>query len=249
MSLITQIEAETALMNSVRRMPLPMPAEFEAGFLWSQYKAAEADASRLLRVALEPTQVFAGDPDQSEIDALSGAPYIVEAAYDYEPDMFQYDKWGFVVTRQRPIIAVQSFRISFPALAAHPFDISPDWIKLDRKYGQIRVVPTGSTMATPIAMHLMQIIGGGRFVPHMVRLRYTAGLSDAANQYPDLLDVIKKMALLRIIDGMFFPQSGSISADGLSQSTSVDTQKMHDGIDDKLDALRDAIHGVRCMVV
>lgn len=260
MSLITQIEAETALMNSVRRMPLPMPAEFEPGFLWSQYKAAEADASRQLRVPLQPTQIFAGDPTDAEIAALTTVsadpepvtttmPHLVEAAYDYEPDMFQYDKWGFVVTRQRPIIAVQSFRISFPALAAHPFDISPDWIKLDRKYGQIRVVPTGSTMATPIAMHLMQIIGGGRFVPHMVRLRYTAGLSDAANQYPDLLDVIKKMALLRIIDGMFFPQSGSISADGLSQSTSVDTQKMHDGIDDKLDALRDAIHGVRCMVV
>ena len=260
MPLITQIEAETALTNSVRRMALPMPAEFEAGFLWSQYRAAEADASRQLRVLLQPTQVFAGDPTDAEIAALTTVsadvvpvttvmPHIIEAAYDYEPDMFQYDKWGFIVTRQRPIIAVQSIQMVFPAVASHPFDIAADWIRMDRKYGQIRIVPTGASMATPIAMHLMQIIGGGRAVPHMVRIRYTAGLTDAANNYPDLLDVIKKMALLRIIDGMFFPQSGSISADGLSQSISVDAQKLHDGIDDKLDALRDSIHGVRCMVV
>ena len=260
MPLINQIEAETALINAVRRMALPMPAEFEAGFLWSQYKAAEIDASRQLRVLLQPTQIFAGDPTDAEIAALTTVsddvipvtttvPHLVEAAYDYEPDMFLNDKWGFVVTRQRPIIAVQSFQIAFPALAAQPFNIAADWIRMDRKYGQIRIVPTGATMATPIAMHLMQIIGGGRSVPHMVKIRYTAGLTDAVNNYPDLLDVIKKMALLRIIDGMFFPQSGSISADGLSQSTSVDTQKLHDGIDDKLDSLRDAIHGVRCMVV
>jgi hypothetical protein len=260
MPLLSQIDAETALQASLNRMAMPMPSSYEAGFLWSQYKAAEADASRQLRVLFEPTQIFAGDPTDDEIAALTTVsdgpepvtttvPHLVEAAYDYEPDMFQNDKWGFIVTRQKPIIAVQSIQMVFPAVASHPFDIAADWIRMDRKYGQIRIVPTGASMATPIAMHLMQIIGGGRSVPHMVRIRYTAGLTDAVNNYPDLLDVIKKMALLRIIDGMFFPQSGSISADGLSQSTSVDTQKLHDGIDDKLDALRDAIHGIRCMFV
>lgn len=237
-----------------------MPSSYEAGFLWSQYKAAEADASRQLRVLFEPTQIFAGDPSAAEISALTTTtsgptpvtttvPHLVEAQYDYEPDMFQSEKWGFIVARQRPIIDVQSIHLAFPALGVNPYEIPLQWIRLDRKYGQIRIVPTGASMATPLAMHLMQIIGGGRSVPHMVIIRYTAGLTDAVNNYPDLLDVIKKMALLRIIDGMFFPQSGSISADGLSQSTSVDTQKLHDGIDDKLDALRDAIHGIRCMVV
>lgn len=249
MPLLTQIQAETALTAAVGRMALPMPGSFEPGFLWRQYRAAEADAARQLRVFFEPTQVFAGDPTADELAALGDAPHHVEAAYDYEPDMFRGDKWGLIATRQRPIINVQSVRMAFPAIASAPFDIAQDWLRVDRKYGQIRIVPTGASMATPIAMHLMQIVGGGRSVPQMVTVRYTAGLTDAVNDFPDLIDVIKKMTLLRIIDGMFFPQSGSISADGLSQSTSVDIQKLHDGIDDKLDALRDAIHGPRMIVL
>jgi hypothetical protein len=182
MPLITQIEAETALMNSVRRMALPMPAEFEAGFLWSQYKAAEVDAARQLRVLLQPTQIFAGEPTGEEIAALTTVsddpepvtttvPHLVEAAYDYQPDMFQYDNWGFIATRQKPIIAVQSIQFAFPALSTTPFDIRQDWIRTDSKYGQIRIIPTGASMATPLAMHMMRIVGGGRSVPHMVRIR------------------------------------------------------------------------------
>lgn len=251
MTILSQSAAEAALTGAINRVALPglRGISFEDGFLWGQYLAAEADASRQLRVLFAPTVVFAGDPSPEEIAALDGAPFLVEAAYDYEPDMFRDDKWGMILTRQRPIVSVERVEMVFPAIASAPFRVPADWIRLDRKYGQIRIVPAGAAMATPIAMHLMQIVGGGRSVPHMVRVRYTAGLTDVATNYPDLIDVIKKMAVLRIIDGQFFPQSGSISGDGLSRSVSVDVQKLHDGIDDKLDLLREAIHGVRMVVL
>jgi len=66
------------------------------------------------------------------------------------------------------------------------------------------------------------------------------------------LDAVLKKAALKILEDAFLPQSGSISADGLSQSMSVDMDKYHDAIDRILNGgkgsnggLMTAIHGVR----
>ena len=55
-----------------------------------------------------------------------------------------------------------------------------------------------------------------------------------------------------IITDAFLPQSGSISADGLSQSLSVDVAKYYESIDLAIDGpkgghggLMSAIHGIR----
>ena len=92
-------------------------------------------------------------------------------------------------------------------------------------------------------------MAGGRVIPAMIRVRYVAGLKNVARDFPDLVDVVKKMAILRILQTAFLPQSGTISADGLSQSTSLDIQKWHDGVDDALDVLMQAIHGPRMTVL
>lgn len=63
------------------------------------------------------------------------------------------------------------------------------------------------------------------------------------------MDLIQKMAVLRIIEDAFVPQSGSISADGLSRSFSADAAKFAARVDDQLDALRQSLHGIRCMVM
>jgi hypothetical protein len=62
--------------------------------------------------------------------------------------------------------------------------------------------------------------------------------------------------VLKVIDDGFLPQSGSISADGLSQSLSVDMDKYHDAIGRTLNGgkgsnggLMTAIHGIRVGVV
>ena len=76
----------------------------------------------------------------------------------------------------------------------------------------------------------------------------TAGIKDVHAEYPDLVNVIKRTAVLDILKDAFTPQSGSISADGLSQSVSSDMDKYQDANNKTIASIRDAIHGVRFTV-
>lgn len=219
-------------------------------YVWAKLLAAEADAERQLRVFFGPVEMLPEGTTQAEIDALpAGTRWLAEPAYDWGPSDFQGDRWGYLVTRQRPIIAVAWMRFAYPIPVNTIFEVPGDWIHVDHKYGHIRLVPTGTPFGAPLSAYVMSVVGGGRNIPHMLRVRYTAGLKDALADYPDLVDLLKKMAVLRILGDRFLPQSGSISADGLSQSLSIDYQKYQDAVEHQIDTLRQAIHGVRMMVV
>lgn len=227
-------------------------------FLWGKIVAAESEIKHTLRVPLVPTQFFAATPTSAEDLALTqpGVPTDIDAAYDYDPEFFQGDKWGFIVTRQKPVQSVQRIRFAYPSPANLFFDIPLDWIRLDQKYGHIRLVPATSAFSAPLSAFMMQALGGGRTIPFMMQVTYIAGIADAWKDYPELIDVIKKLAVLKAVEDGFLPQSGSISADGLSQSMSVDMEKYRDTIDHILNGpkgsnggLMTAIHGVRNSVM
>ena len=214
-------------------------------YLWEKLKAAEADAMHQLRVLFQPTTVFAGDPTQAELDALGSAPYAVEPAYDFEPGMWNGDRWGFIATRQKPILSVAAVEFSWAGTGT-VFAIPSAWIRFDRKYGHIQFVPSGPAQNMPLSMYMMQTMGGGRVMPQMIRMRYTAGLENPARDYPDLLDLIQRMVSLRLLTDCALAASTSISADGLSQSSSPpDLDKMGDAIEAALNRIRDRIHGIR----
>jgi len=219
--------------------------------IYRKLLAAEKSVSRSLRVFLEPTIMVPDDATQDEIDLLEaeGANYAQEAAYDYDPDFFSAGTGGYVVTKQKPIISVESMRFYYPGPTQRVWEIPKDWIRLDRKYGHIRLVPQAMSVSVPIASFVLNALGGGKSIPFMIQIRYTAGLKDAANDFPDVIDVINKEAALKILQSAFLPNSGSISADGLSQSQSIDMQKWSDMINERLNTLRDAIHGIRVMTV
>jgi hypothetical protein len=110
-------------------------------YLTSKLKAAEADASRRLRVAFGPVTVFAGTPTDEELAALpEGAQWVEESAYDYEPMGWTADQWGYLILRKRPVIAVTSMRFIYPP-ANTVFSVPVSWIRLDKKAGHIRIVP------------------------------------------------------------------------------------------------------------
>ncbi|MFZ4538509.1 hypothetical protein [Propionivibrio sp.] len=219
-------------------------------YLYSKLIAAEADAARRLRVLLEPTTVFAGEPTDAEITAVGTSPWIEEAAYDYEPELWNTEDWGYLVLRNKLVSKITSLEFVYPAPVAGSFLMPPSWIRLDKKAGHLRFVPGGSSMSVgAFSTMILSMMAGGRHVPQMIRVRYTAGMANAARDYPDLIDLIKKMAVLRIINDAFVPQSGSISADGLSQSFSADVDKFSSGVDSMLGTLRDSLQGVRCMVM
>ena len=220
-------------------------------YLLSQILAAEAEVARRLRVLLEPTTVFAYPVTEAETDALDGAPWVEEAAYDYDQDYFWPDRWGYLVTRQRPVISVAFVRLNYPNPTTSFFTIPADWLRLDKKYGHLRFVPASATAIVPLGAYMLQVLGGGTTIPAMIELRYTAGLSDARNKWPDLVDVILKLAAVKVVEGFIRPASASISADGLSQSLSVKTSDYRDLIETQLfgpkgcnGGLKTAIHGI-----
>ena len=110
--------------------------------------------------------------------------------------------------------------------------------------------------AVGLGLERVKNLIAGRVIPSMVQYIYTAGLVDVQRNYPELLDCIKKSAVCKIVADAYLPQSGSISADGLSESVSVDLSKYHEAIDHILNGppgsnggLMSKIHGVRIMVM
>lgn len=230
--------------------------EVSDDYLWQKIRAAESEISHTLRVPLVPTRFFPNKPTQEQIDALDGMAWAVDAAYDYDPDMFHFDKWGYFVTRQKPIISVERMWFSYPSRTDGWFTVPNDWIRTDARYGHIRLVPSSPAIFTTMSTFIMTALAGSRTIPFMINLEYTAGLADVETTYPELLDCIKKMAVLKVISDAFLPQSGSISADGLSQSISIDMSKYHESVDRILNGeqgsnggLMSKIHGIRMMVI
>lgn len=224
-------------------------------YLWEKLCAAEAYVAGLLRVPLVPTRYFPIQPSADEIAALGGMPWQIDAGYDYVPEMFERDKWGYLVTRHRPVISVEYVRFAYPTQNQGFFNVPLDWLRVDSRPGHVRIVPSNSALLMGTAGFAMTSMINRRSIPDMVQVAYTAGLQNIQTEYPEILDVIKKKAILNVLADSYIPQSGSISADGLSQSISMDISKYSDAIDDIINGpkgtnggLMTRIHGIRSMV-
>lgn len=224
-------------------------------YLWEKVRAAESEIAHALRVPLVPTKFFPNDPSPDQLASIGAMPWAIDPAYDYEPGMFYGEEWGFIVMRQKPLVSIDSMIFAYPSMTDGFVTIPQDWIRIDRKYGHLRLVPASPAVFTTMNAFIMTALAGARSVPFMIQIEYTAGLADAYRDYPELIDVIKKRAVLKLIEDSFAPQSGSISADGLSQSVSADMNAYRETIDHVLNGdsgsnggLMAKIHGIRLMV-
>lgn len=220
-------------------------------YLLEKLLAAERSLERELRVFFTPREMVTPATPQAERDALvaAGQQLEEEPGYDYDPALFQGNTWGLIELRQRPAISVSRIGFYYPAPTGLVYEVPLDWVRLDRKVGRISLVPTQTILSLPLNAFIMSAIGGGRNIPLMLHVRYRAGLENAATEWPDLLALIKRQAVLDIIGDRFIPSSGSVSADGLSQSISFESVKYQDEISAKTEKLRSAIHGIRMMVM
>ena len=222
---------------------------FSDDYLWDKLRAAEAEAERRLRVFFSLVEIIPQGSTE-DTDALDAANvrWIEEPGYDFDPDLFKGETWGLIETRQRPIIRIDAIQFAWPAPGmGSAFTVPQSWIRIDKKYGRLNLVPTQNLLMLPLNTFILSALSGGRNVPLMMQIRYAAGLKNAAKDYPDLVDLVLKMAVLNLLADLFLPQSGSISADGLSQSLSFDIDKYKQAAEDRLETLRQAIHGVRHM--
>lgn len=220
--------------------------------VWENLVAAEKDASHELRVFFQPTKVIPDSAAQSEIDALvaAGTPFYQEDDYDFDPGHWSSEAWGYMVLRQSPVISIESVSVSYPSPTQKILTVPPEWLQLDYKYGHLRFVPAGTMMGLgPFTSFLFTFMSSGRLLPGAMQLRYTAGLKNAKADYPDLVNLVKRMATMRLLKNALLPTSSSISADGLSESQSFDLVKLQEGIDKDLANLQDVIKGVRMTVL
>lgn len=213
-------------------------------YLKLKLKAAEKEVGRRLMVLLEPTEVFPKEPTAEELAALDGRPYQVEPGYDLPEGMFAAGFIGGTVKlRNKRVTRVHSVRIEYPG-AGLAYDVPANWIVLDEKPGMLTFVPgVGAMLATHASTAVMTAVMTGTRVPYMMKVRYTAGLKNIADDYPDVLDAVLRTAVLKVLEDAFLPQSGSISADGLSQSFSADAAKYRDSLDGLLGSLKDQLAG------
>lgn len=245
---MAEIRADRLMSLGQQYMPGPEPTD---AYLARQVAAAEAELEEELRVFLTPVEVLpagASDEERAAFDDL-GIRWIEEPGYDWTPATWRPDSWAYTVLRHAPVAALHSIQFVYPRPTQEVFDVPEDWIRLDRKIGHIRLFPTGAHMSAPFSGFWGHRMLGGRTVPQMIQVRYRAGLDNALALYPQLYDLILKRTTLMVLQDRFVPQSGSISADGLSQSFSLDLDKHGAALSQRVNALRDLLHGVRCMVI
>lgn len=218
-------------------------AQFSNDTLWAKILAAEVELAGLLNIPLEPTEVFPTKPTEADLLALDGRPYIVEVGYDMPPDFFSSGVWGALQLRQRPVLEVKGLSFVYPSLGTSSFNVPLDWIRLDGKYGQIRLFPTGQVVTAPLSIFVLQAMGQGTNVPHMIRVRYRAGIDASLPEYADIRELVLHGAGLRILQDLHVPQSSSVSADGLSQSESLDVSKGYEDWLARVESVRQRICG------
>jgi hypothetical protein len=217
------------------------PDELEAALM-----ASAADAERALRVFFGAVEILPDDGDQATRDALdeAGTRWAEDPGYDWSPEFFQGERWGFLRLRHRPVSAVVSLRFVFPLPGSTVFQVPADWIRLDKRAGDINLVPGTASFTAPLAAYAMQLMSGGRAIPRMIQARYRAGLANPTADYPELVPLVLQMAMAQLLKGVLLPGTESVSMDGLSQSRTLAMADYDKDIETRLERLRQAIHGV-----
>ncbi len=188
--------------------------------IWAKLRAAEDGYERQLCTRFSPTVIISEPTNEETFDEE-------EPAYDYDDDFFASNRWGDLKLRTAPVRSVQKFYFGWPNRQNVAYDVPQSWIRLDKQFGLIRLVPDSAAVYATFTSYLLSLFRGGAGVPQSIFVNYTAGFTrDELNRnHNDLLLALKKRAVIDVIAIMaaqLFQRgdSQSRSADGLSQSRS-----------------------------
>jgi hypothetical protein len=227
--------------------------ELSDPLLMEQLLAAEAQLQRDLRCSFTPRLVVPDTATPEQVAAIQEAnpttAITTEPGYDYDPRLFAGEAWGLIQLRALPVIQVNSISFNYPRATDVAYTIPQDWIRPDLKRGIINLQPVQTSSALPLNIWFLRVLGGGSLTSFIMQISYVHGLANARQDFPDLLNLIKRQAVLNILETAFIPQSDSTSVDGLSGNISMETGKYQVEIDKKVARLYDAIHGIRCAVL
>ena len=238
------LKLKTERLANATRGVIPAAA-LQDDYLWDKLRAAEAEVARKLGgLFLQPTEVFSIEAKPEALAAIGSRPYVIDPGYDLPPDFFRIGQFGMLKLNRPLVSKVTAMSLHHPSLGYDSFVIPPSWVLLVGKYGLIQVMPAASHLSSlPVSLFALQAMGAGCSIPQMVRVQYTAGLSPQHELFAEVVDAAQRAAVVSVLSDAFVPQSGSISADGLSQSVSNDISKHQEALDAKLAGLQDRLVG------
>jgi hypothetical protein len=221
--------------------------QLDPEYLWEKLRSEEALAEREMRIFFHPRQIFPQGFDPVALAALNtqNYPLVEEPGYDYDPGFFSGDEWGLLPLRQKQVLAVQDIRFNYPSVDNQLFNVPLEWVRIDRKYGRLNIVPLQTPSSLPLTVFVLGALSGGRNIPLMLQVTYQAGILNAKADYPDLVDLIRKRTVINIIEDEFMPQSGSTSTDGISRSLSLDVDKYREATEKRARVINDVLNGPR----
>jgi hypothetical protein len=219
-------------------------------YILGKLQVEEKQMERALRAYLEPVELLPSNWDPANAAALvaGGSRVVWEPGYDYYPGML--GGWEQpLILRQRGVNSVTSINFMFPSATMTLYEIPQEWWRIDYKYGIITFLPVVATLAVQMSGLLLSIVSAGQKIPQAIYVRYQAGMTDVRDDHPDVVDAIYRSAVCSIIEDQFTGGSWSTSADGLSQSFNIDTQKYRDRVAVVVERVRRSLQGVQLAVV
>lgn len=225
--------------------------ELSDEYLLEKLLSAQSAVERALRVFLTPVEVLPSGATDAERQALTdaGTRWIEEPGYDHEGSSMWGANWGLIELRQRPIIQIHEVRFAYPSPNSTLFVVPSEWLRLDKKYGKLQMVPVQSAGAFTMSSLVLSSLNAGLTIPLAIQIRYKAGLQNVARDYPDILNIIKRFAVLDVLDDQFISGSGSTSVDGLSQSADFDPRPHRQALTDRIESVRSSLTGIRATVL
>lgn len=201
--------------------------------LWRAARAAEDFYESTTGIGLRRYNVRT-DP----LPAESGTYDIEELGYDYGIEMFRGNAWGAIRLRRLPVYSISSMQICYPNRTSPVYTIPSDWIKLDKRHGYVRIIPSSVAAFAAFSAQILTIMAGATLVPQAIQVAYTAGLSsdEMREEWSQLLDALRMRSVVTAIQlaGLMLWQRGSslsVSADGLSQSRSGGDQVFRSAVE------------------
>jgi len=223
-------------------------ADWSDDYFEKKIRAAEDDFEQAMGIRLTPTKIKC-EPTAEDTDYD-----LEEPAYPYEAAMFEGERWGWLQLRQSPVLSVERMVFAYPnvdrAVFTVPVSGNDSWLRLDKKYGRIQLVPSKQAAFASFNSHILSIFSGGRGLPQSIFIDYTAGLTDKQleREYSNIPECIKRSTVIMIAADALVPGSFSNSSDGHSQSISFELAKYREDEDRERRMIRQRLKGIPLVV-
>lgn len=146
-----------------------------------------------------------------------------------------YPEFNIIQLENYPVISVDEYRVEYPS-GQTVVTFPPEWVRVDKHHGIVRIVPTAGTLSTIIlgegGAYLPAVYSGLSHLPDLFYITYTAGFEKVPANLLDLIGMMAALGPFNIL-GDLIAGAGianlSVSIDGLSQNIGTTSSATNSG--------------------